>query len=210
MCPGTIALVATGITAASQVGQGIANSNAANYQAAVANNNMITAQRNANYTASATSAQVTAEGLKARSTDAQVKAAAAANNVNVNTGSAANVETSQRELGALDTATVANRGALATYGYETQASGFGAQSKLDKAEGQMDLLAGFTQAAGTLLGSPQVGQAASGAFGGNVGASEGNAISPSLISGSPDVPSPYLWMGGDGNNPTDPSELGLG
>lgn len=179
MCLATAAVLAS---AAGSVGGGIAAGNAANYQAQVAKNNSTIATQNARYTAAAGSAQVEQQGLKARAQNANVKVGAAANGLDVNSGSALDVETSQRELGALDTATVANRAASAVAGYQDQAENFSAQSKLDSSEAPWDytggLLKGFGTVAGELPKTPW---------------------GSSLLSGNPSLPSQHAWMGGNEN-----------
>jgi hypothetical protein len=147
---------------------GISAGNAAAYQATVARQNAVIASQNAQRAAMATSSQTTDAGLKARSQDAMVRAAGAANNLDVNTGSPVDVQTSQREVGALDVANTAERGALATYGYETQASGESAQANLAQSQVIPDYLGGAL---------------------GGVG---------SLLSASPNLPSNYSWMAGGG------------
>lgn len=182
MCPGTIALVATAATAAGDIGGGIAQGNAAAYQAQIARNNSQIARQNAAYTAEAGSSATQQAGLKARAQGASVKAGAAANNLDVSTGSPADVETSQRELGNLDAATVASRAAEQVYGYQSQASGFTAQSQLDQSEVAPDILGGFLKAGGSIAGA-------------------GSSIPDvsSLLSGPSTLPSNFQWMGG--NNP---------
>lgn len=165
MCPGTLALLGAASAAGGALAGGVSSGNAAAYQAQVARQNATTEQQNAERAASATSAQVNEAGLKARAQDAGVKAAAAANGVDVNTGSAADVSESQRRLGAIDVANVGERGAETTYGYETSAVGDRAQAQLDQSQVGADYLGGALKAGG------------------------------SLLSAAPDMPSPFGWMG---------------
>lgn len=162
---------------------GISQKMAADYQAQVASNNAIIAKQNAQYAASAGAAQAEEAGLKARAQAAGVRASEAANGVEVNGGSAAEVQDSQRLIGDLNQQTVSNNAALETYGYESQATSFKAQSELQKFEGTYDLVAGFTNAATAAVGgSPNLPQ--------NLGTSQ--------LSGNPSVPQPYQWMQNDG------------
>lgn len=177
MCPGTLALIAAGTAAAGAIGGGIASANAASYQAKVAQNNAITARQNAGYAAAAGSSQVTQQGLKAAAQEGSLRTGIAASGVDVNSGSAAEVQTSQRVLDSLDTSQVANRAAEQVYGYGTQATSFDAQSKLDKAQVPWDVAGGFLKAAGSLAGNPSVDSSVS-----------------SLLSGPPSVPDAYQWM----------------
>lgn len=177
MCPGTIAIIGAVSGAAGAVTSGIAQGNAASYQARVASNNAIIARQNAGYAAGAASTQIEEAGLKASARDAGVRAAIAANGVDVNSGSAVDVQQSQREIGALDTATVANKSALQVYGYETQGTGFQGQSQLDRSEVGADYLGGALKAGGALAANPAVDSSFS-----------------SLLSSTPRVPSDYAWM----------------
>lgn len=183
MCPATLALAAS---ASSAVGGGIAAGQTASYQAAVASNNATIARQNEVYSAQAGATQTEQSGLKARAQDAGVKAGLAANNVDVNTGSAADVQQSEHEINQFDTATVAHRAAMAVYGYHTQVNDFSAQSKLDQAQVIPDYLGGFLKAGGSVAST----------------ASE-NPAATSLLSGAPSVPSQYQWM-------TTPGSVGEG
>jgi hypothetical protein len=128
MAIGPAAAFATlGLQAGGQILGGIANANAAHYQAQVATNNATIAKQNANYSASAASAQIERAGLKARAQLGSVRAGLAASGVDVNSGSAADTQISEREIGQLDTATVANNAALKVYGYQMQGANFTAQ-----------------------------------------------------------------------------------
>ena len=131
---------------------GIASGEAAGYQAQVAKNNAIAERQNAQHAANAGSAQIEQAGLKARAQGADVRAGLAANNVDVNSGSAGDIQTSQREISALDTATVGNRAAEQVYGYETQATSYEAESKLYAAQEPFDIAGGVLGAAGSILG----------------------------------------------------------
>lgn len=123
----------------------------ANYQAQVAANNAITANQNADYAAKAGEAQATTQGLKGRNTAAAVAAGLAANGVDINSGSAADVRDSAREAGLLDTQNVRQNAALQSYGYRTQATGFTADQGLDIAKAKNAETAGQTAMFGSLL-----------------------------------------------------------
>jgi hypothetical protein len=212
MCPGTLAIIGTAASAAGSVTGGISSAQAANYQGQVARNNATIAANNARYSASATSAATTQEGLKARAQDANIKAGAAANGVDVDTGSPANVLTSQRELGDLDVATVANRGAQQVYGYRSQAVSDTAQSKLDFSQEAPDVLGGVLNAAGDVAkGAPGLptggGSFSAPDMSSDMLSPESLQIPSSLISGSPSLPSSYAWMGSNGSAELD--DLGL-
>jgi hypothetical protein len=156
MCPGTLAivgLVGAGVSAGSSILSGIATGNAANYQAQVAQNNAITEKQNAEYATEAGQAQAQAVSLKGAAAGGKVKAAQAANNVDVDTGSPVTVQQSERETNQLDTETVLNNAAVTTYGYRTQVTGYQAQSELEEKEAEEAPIGGYLSAGGNLLSS---------------------------------------------------------
>ncbi len=129
-----------------------AASDAANYQAQVAANNSIIAQQNAAYAAKAGEAQAETQGQKSRNMQGAITAALAANNVDVNSGSAADVRIGQRQAGLLDTENVRQDAALRAYGFKTQATNFQAESGLDKFKAANAQTAGTIGGIGSLLG----------------------------------------------------------
>jgi hypothetical protein len=157
MCIATAAAVAglmgAGTNALGMIEGGEATKNMAAYQAQVAKNNQIIAEQNAQYSMEAGEAQAAAAGLKGAAVGGKVKAGLAANNIDVNSGSAVNVEQSQREQSQLDTETVLNNAELTSYGYRTQAVGYGAQAGLETMEEEEAVPAAVTGAAGNLLSS---------------------------------------------------------
>ena len=194
------ALAAAGLTLASDVAGGIIQGNVAHYQAQVAANNATVAAQNAQYSASATAAQVQQSGERSRQQLSGVRAGIAANNIDVNSGSAADVQQSQREVGQLNTNTVANRGALQVYGYQTQKANFQAESNLDEEEAKTAWLGG------ALKGAGQFAEMDPGAFGGTGFPSGGGDLeqgtfnpTASLLSGPPSVNPAYSWMQNSGN-----------
>ncbi len=129
-----MSLVGAGISAVGTIMGGIAQKNALNYQAQVAQNNQIIAQQNAQYAMAAGYAKTAMVSMKERATGGAIKAAQAAGGVDVNTGSNKDVQVSQREIGKLETETEMNKAQLAAYGYRTQAMNFGAQAGLYRYE----------------------------------------------------------------------------
>ena len=143
--------VGAGIGAIGAVQSGMANASAARYQAQVARNNQIVANQNASYAAAAGNVQTANVGLKERAQAGELTADLAAHGLDVNTGSAARVRASQREIGLQNEEQTAANAALSAYGYRTQATSFGAQAQLDQAQARQDVEAGFLSAGGTLL-----------------------------------------------------------
>lgn len=157
MCFATAALAAGAIggatSAAGSVEQGQAVSNAASYQAQVASNNAIIAGQNADYATAAGRAQAEAQSLKGAATAGRIKATQAASGVNVNSGSAVDVQTGQREASQLDTETVMNNAQLQAYGYRTQQTNFQAQQGLEQMEAEQAPIGADLGATGGLLSS---------------------------------------------------------
>ena len=132
---------------------GIAQGANASYQAHVAAMNAQIANQNSERAIQAGQAKVYAVGQKNAAEAGQTKAALAANGVDVNTGSALDVQTGQREAGQLDAQTAMNNAELEAYGYKTQAAGFQAQQGLDNAQAIEAPIGGTLNAAGSLLSS---------------------------------------------------------
>lgn len=155
MCFATAALIAGGIgaatTAVGDVEGGIAQGNAAHYQAQVAKNNATIENQNAEYAAEAGGAQGQMVGQRAAATGGRIKAGQAANGINVNTGSAEAVQEGARQAGQLDVLTTENNALLEAYGYKTQSKNFEAQAGLDEAEADQAPIAGDLAAGGSLL-----------------------------------------------------------
>lgn len=146
-----LGLIGAGVSAIGSVASGVAQGDAASYNAQVANNNAIIARQNATYAEQAGNAKVEQAGIRASEQMGGVKTALAANNVDVNTGSAVDVETGTREEGALNQFTIANNAELQAYGYRAQATGFESEAGLDEAQAEYDPIAGAVGGFGSLL-----------------------------------------------------------
>lgn len=166
-------LAGTGISAIGAIEQGHAQAAEANYAAQVSKNNEVMAGQYAEQATQTGEQQAFMQGLRERQRQQSITAGIAASGVDVNTGSAADVRQSQRELGALDVETVRQQAALQAYGYRTQQTNFAAQSQLQSAEAGFDTTAGWLQGIGSLLS----GAAYWGRFGTSGGTA--NALQPS-------------------------------
>lgn len=111
----------------------------------VADNNAKIAGQNAEYSAEAGEEQAAITSRKGAAEAGQLKASQGASGVDVNSGSSVDTQVGERETNLLDTLTVRNNAALATYGYKTQQANFKAQAGQDREAGIID-------AASTLLG----------------------------------------------------------
>jgi hypothetical protein len=157
MCFATAALIATtvgaGVTAYGQHEAGQAAGAAANYGATVARNNEIIANQNADYAIASGLQKSETTSRKSAAVGGRIKAAQAANNVDVNSGSAVEVQAGQREAGELDAETVLNNAELTAYGYRSQGKNYEAEAKLKDASADQARIGGDFAAAGGLLGS---------------------------------------------------------
>lgn len=130
--------IGAGVSAISSISAGM-------YQGQVAQNNATIATQNAAYATAAGQQQGAIESAKGAARGAEIKTALAANNVDVNSGSAVDVEAGERGTDALDTASVINNADLTAYGYTTQAVN-------DKAQAQQDEEGGILAGVGGILG----------------------------------------------------------
>lgn len=144
-------IAGAGISAAGAISGGIAAKNQANYQAQIANNNAIIAEQNAVRTEQAGIAAGENQGRKGAAKEAGIKVAQASNGVDVNTGSASEVQAGERQTDQLDTETVLSNSNLHAYGYRVQADNFEAEEALDKSKAANAVPAAGLAAAGGLL-----------------------------------------------------------
>lgn len=149
---GVVGVVATGVAAYGAYSASQAAAANSRYQGQVAKNNATIAGQNAAYATAAGEEAATNQSLKGAATGARIKAAQAANGVDINSGSAVDVQTSQREASSLDTAQTMHDAILKAYGYKVDESNATAQSSLDTAQAGQEETAGYISAAGSLLG----------------------------------------------------------
>lgn len=132
--------------AAGSIQQGYASAGAANYNAKIAEQNAALATQNAGIAGAEGEQAYGMEGIKSAQTQGNIKVAQAANNVDVNSGSAKQVQRSQAVMSALSEANIRSNAARQAYGFETQATSDMAQSALYKSQAKQDIAAGFTGA----------------------------------------------------------------
>ena len=157
MCFATAAAIAgvvgAATTATSTVVGGISQQNTANYNAAVASNNATIAQSNATRAEQAGAVAAENQGRKGAAQSGALKVAQASGGVDVDTGTAVDVQAGERETNVLDTETVMQNADLKAYGYRVQGENFTAQSQLDTAEASEAVPAATLKAGGGLLSS---------------------------------------------------------
>lgn len=159
MPPVAIAAPAIGLSLAGSVvgALGAAQSGAqeaamSRYQAGVAQLNSQVAQQNAQQAIAAGSAQANQAGMEGAQRLGAIRTAQGANNLDVNSGSNANVQKSQAEINALTQLVIKNNAARAAYGYQVQGAGFQAQSQLENLQATNAQQAGKIGVFNSLLG----------------------------------------------------------
>lgn len=150
--PITLGFISAGIGAVGTVSSGIAASNQASYQAQVARNNAIVAEQNAQYATKAGEVATARESMQGRAAGAKLKSAQAASGIDVNKGSAVDVQAGNRWTSQLDTETTAHNAAIKAYGYRTQGANFEAEAGLQDAAASSAIPGAFLDAGAGLLG----------------------------------------------------------
>lgn len=148
------ASIAGGITAA----EGAKTTAAAqqqtyNYQAGVAQINSAIDLQNADWARNQGDAEAMQYGMKEGQTLANIKTAQAASGIDVNSGSAVDVRSSARTVGAIDTAQIRSNAAKVAYDYDVKSTSDLNQSTLDIMGGQNAIVAGDIAATTSILGS---------------------------------------------------------
>lgn len=123
------------------------------YQAGVARLNEQISLQNAEYARQTGELSAERYGLAAGQRMGQIRAAQASTGLDVNSGSAAQVRASQRNLSAMDTATIRSESAKTAYNYEVQGTQYEAQAQLDTTAGKSAAAAGFIGAASSMVGT---------------------------------------------------------
>lgn len=152
-----IAAASIGASALGSIAQGNQQAAAGKYNAQVQFNNAKIAQQNATFAGEQGAANAATEQQKTRAQVGEIKAAQAANGIDVNKGSAVDVRSSAAELGELNAITIRSNAARQAYGFQTQAASDMAQSQLDKQQAKYDRQAGYIKAGTTLLGDATAG-----------------------------------------------------
>lgn len=152
---GSLAASAVGgaTSAYGAIATGQANGMSADYAAAVARNNAVTAGYNADYALASGSQQEEGQQMKTKATLATQKSAQAANGIDVNSGTAVDVRRSTDELGHLDALTILNNAANKAAGFRAQQSNFTAEAGLDTMKGDTSRMSGYISGMGSLISS---------------------------------------------------------
>lgn len=145
--------ISGGIQAFGAIQQGNAAKASADYNASVANMNAAQAKENEHIASQVGMAKTGMQEQQTRASVGQTIANESASGVQLNTGSFADVGTSEKELGKLDALTVRSNATKEAFGYSVQSVNDKAQANLDTFEGKNAQNASYVNAAGTLLGS---------------------------------------------------------
>lgn len=152
--PGSSASGAGGIfNAVGDVLGGFSEAGQLNAKAQIARNNAIISRQNAAQAAAAGEVRAETQGLRNRAQMGALKAGQAASGVDVNTGSAADVQASAAMIGAHDMAMIRSNAARQAYGYQTEALGQEQQSKMYRKGAKIAPWEGAFNAVGSLLGA---------------------------------------------------------
>lgn len=150
------AMAATAASAAvgaySSYESGVAQRNAAMYQAAVAKNNQIYAEQYAQAATARGQRLEDAKRLETAQREGAVKAAAAANGLDVDSGSPLRLQEDTAKLGEYDALTIRDAASREAYGYRIKGSDYAAQAQLDEMRGADASRAGALGAFSSIIG----------------------------------------------------------
>lgn len=123
-----------------------------NYQAGVARLNAQIAEQNATYATQVGELQATRAGLQGGQLMGRIRAAQSASGLDINTGSAKQVQSSQREATGNSIAAIRSNAAKTAYNYRTEGVQYIAQAQLDTLAGRNARVSGMIGAASSVLG----------------------------------------------------------
>ncbi len=124
-----------------------------NYQAQVAQINSQIDLQNADWARNKGEIQATQYGMKAAQQFGAIRAAQGASNIDVNSGSAVDVQRSQKQITAIDMGQIRSNAAKVAYDFDVKSTMDLNQSTLDVMAGQNAKMAGDINAASSILGT---------------------------------------------------------
>lgn len=133
--------------------QGRSQASAATYQSAVATNNQKIAGQNAQYALQAGQQREQAARMRTAGLIGSERASAAAHGVDVNSGSALDIQSDAATLGELDALTIRNNAARESYNYKVQGMNYGAEAGLLGYSASEDNLGGWAKGFSSLVGA---------------------------------------------------------
>lgn len=140
-----------GISALSSIMGGKAKSASYKYQAGLAAINSQIAKQNADYERNVGEVEAQQSGLRTKAEIGATRAIEGASGLDVNSGSAARVQSSEREIGWNNQQIIRANSARRAYGYEVEAMNETAQGQLYKRAASQAKTAGILGAGATLL-----------------------------------------------------------
>lgn len=158
---GTIGLASSGASGAlgvfSSLMGGGAKADAYKYQSSMAWQNAAIAKQNQKYALDVGEQQAEKQGIAGAAQAGQIKAGQAASGVDVNTGSAKEVQTSQHLVSQMDLNTIREKAAKTAYdfsvqatNYENQAKGYSKAANNAKTEGVLGAVSSFIGTVGSV------------------------------------------------------------
>lgn len=128
-----------------------ANSDMYTYQAGVAKINQDIAKQNADYSLKTGENEAQKSGMASRFQIGGIKTAQGASNLDVNSGSAADVRGSQQDIAQYDESIIRSNAAKRAYGYEVEETQQKAQEGVYKMSADKSIMAGDISAATSIL-----------------------------------------------------------
>ena len=144
-------IAGAGIGAAGALSKGSSEAGMYNYQAGVADINSKIAKQNAAWSLGAGGVQAEQLGQKQAQRMGAIKAGQGANGLDVNSGSASGVRTSQTQTDEQDQGIVQTNAARRAYGYEVESAKFDADAAAARASGENAKTAGMFGAMSSLI-----------------------------------------------------------
>ena len=133
--------------------KGFAGFGAARYQAQVAKINAAIAAKNADYSIIKGESEAMRYGIQASQRFGNIRAAQGSSGLDVNSGSAQDVQASQRMVTSLDFQQIRENAARQAYNYKVEEAGYSNQARLDTMQSYQSLLSGGIDAASSFIGS---------------------------------------------------------
>ena len=150
---GLAAVIGGVVSGIGSIAQGIAGKRASTYQAAVAENNAILANRAADEEIRAGAAEEEGQRLQTGAALGKAVAIQGASGLDVTGGSPGDVRASIADLGELDALTIRSNAARQAAQYRAQGANFKNDATLNRMQGRASLIAGFLGGAGSILGA---------------------------------------------------------
>lgn len=153
MCdPATMVIAASAVAAASQVYSGFQQAGQARYAAGIADQNQRIAAQQAQDSENNTALEAQRRYRMLAQTKGAQEAALAANGVDLNFGTALDLQRDTAMIGAEDIGQIYKSGAERTRGLDIEGWNYGAEAKALRSKASGAIVGGFLNAAGTALG----------------------------------------------------------